>query len=131
MFIILLGEGVLRLIQIIGDRKRGIEPLLPESKSTCWAGVRTGRFPKGVKFGSHLTVWRKFDIRQWLETELGRRESKLKCRQIATLTQGLMHRGGATGMDLYPPLIIVISLLGIFYVSFSLMSIFKIGIGGI
>lgn len=67
MFDSLLGDGFLRLAQIIGDRKRGIQPIVPVSKSTWWAGIQTGRFPKGVKLGSRLTVWRKSDIRQWLE----------------------------------------------------------------
>jgi prophage regulatory protein len=36
--------------------------LLPLSKSTWWAGVRTGRYPAPVKLGSRLTCWRLADI---------------------------------------------------------------------
>jgi prophage regulatory protein len=35
---------------------------LPISKSTWWAGVRTGRYPAPVKLGSRLTCWRLADI---------------------------------------------------------------------
>jgi prophage regulatory protein len=40
---------------------------IPVSKSTWWAGVRTGRFPKPVKLGRRITVWRVEDIRALIE----------------------------------------------------------------
>jgi len=50
----------LRLKQIIGDRSlpHPIEPLLPISASSWWAGVAEGRFPKPVKLGPNTTAWR-------------------------------------------------------------------------
>lgn len=36
---------------------------IPVGKSTWWAGVKDGRFPKPVKLGPKLTVWRVDDIR--------------------------------------------------------------------
>jgi predicted DNA-binding transcriptional regulator AlpA len=36
--------------------------LIPISKSTWWAGVKSGRFPKSIKLSSHITVWRAEDI---------------------------------------------------------------------
>lgn len=36
---------------------------IPVSKSTWWAGVKDGRFPKPVKLGPRTTVWRVEDIR--------------------------------------------------------------------
>jgi predicted DNA-binding transcriptional regulator AlpA len=33
------------------------------SKSTWWAGVKSGRFPKPVKLGPRTTAWRVEDIR--------------------------------------------------------------------
>ncbi len=56
--------GYLRLYQIIGDLKADppIPPLIPVGKSTWWAGVRDGRFPKPVKLGPNTTVWRVSDI---------------------------------------------------------------------
>ncbi|RUR12402.1 helix-turn-helix transcriptional regulator [Legionella septentrionalis] len=64
-------EGYLRLSQIIGNpnSKPPIPPLIPISKSTWWAGVKTGRFPKPVKFGSRITVWRVEDIRSLIEQD--------------------------------------------------------------
>jgi predicted DNA-binding transcriptional regulator AlpA len=33
------------------------------SKSTWWAGVKAGRYPKPVKLGPRITAWRVEDIR--------------------------------------------------------------------
>lgn len=57
--------GFLRLPQIIGD-KHAMPPtmgLIPICKSTWWAGVKTGRYPKPVKLSPRVTVWRVEDIR--------------------------------------------------------------------
>jgi prophage regulatory protein len=55
--------GFLRLPSIIGDSKRGIPALIPVSRSTWWAGVASGRFPKGVKLGPRTTAWDVESIR--------------------------------------------------------------------
>ena len=57
--------GYLRIAQIVGNPKRKpqIPPIIPVSKSTWWAGVRSGRFPKPVKLGPRITVWKVSDIR--------------------------------------------------------------------
>jgi prophage regulatory protein len=62
--------GFLRLSQIIGDRKASppIPALIPVKKSCWWDGVRTGRFPKPLKLGPRVTVWRIEDIRKLIET---------------------------------------------------------------
>lgn len=44
---------------------------IPVSKSTWWAGVKDGRFPKPVKLGPKLTVWRIEDIRRLIEDGVG------------------------------------------------------------
>jgi prophage regulatory protein len=59
--------GYLRIWQIVGDRKRGIEPLLPIGRSTFLAGVKSGKYPKPVKLGERTTAWRKADILVLLE----------------------------------------------------------------
>jgi prophage regulatory protein len=41
--------------------------LIPVGKTTWWNGVKTGRFPKPVKLGSRVTVWRAEDIRAWID----------------------------------------------------------------
>lgn len=40
---------------------------IPVSKSTWWAGVKDGRFPKPLKLGARVTVWRVEDIRELIE----------------------------------------------------------------
>ena len=37
--------------------------LIPVGKTTWWDGIKSGRFPKGVKIGSRVTAWRVEDIR--------------------------------------------------------------------
>lgn len=37
--------------------------VIPVSKSTWWAGIKTGRFPQPVKLGPRITAWRVEDIR--------------------------------------------------------------------
>lgn len=60
--------GFLRLYHIIGNPHANppIPPIIPVSKSTWWAGVRSGRFPKSVKLGPRITVWRVEDIKELL-----------------------------------------------------------------
>ena len=79
--------GLLRLHQIIGREavsaeqaqankktKKGIRRaraavagLIPVKRSTWWAGVKVGRFPKPVKLGPRTTAWRVEDIRALIE----------------------------------------------------------------
>jgi prophage regulatory protein len=40
---------------------------IPVGKSTWWAGVKSGRFPKPEKLGDRITVWRAEDIRKLFE----------------------------------------------------------------
>lgn len=47
-------EGLLRLPEVL---KR-----FPVSRSTWWAGVKSGKFPKSVKMGPRTTAWRSSDI---------------------------------------------------------------------
>jgi prophage regulatory protein len=41
---------------------------IPVCKSTWWAGVKSGRYPKSVKLGPRITAWRVEDIRALIET---------------------------------------------------------------
>lgn len=54
--------GLVRLSAILGPRGP-----IPVSKSTWWAGVKSGRFPKPIKLGSRITAWRVEDIRGLIE----------------------------------------------------------------
>jgi hypothetical protein len=57
--------GFLRLPQIIGNPKADppIPAVIPVCKSNWWAGVKSGRYPQGVKLSPRVTAWRASDIR--------------------------------------------------------------------
>lgn len=40
--------------------------VFPIGRSTWWAGVKSGKFPPGVKIGPNTTAWRVEDIRELL-----------------------------------------------------------------
>lgn len=48
-------EGYARLPQVLAA--------FPVSRSTWWAGVKSGRFPAPVKLGPRTTAWKVEDIR--------------------------------------------------------------------
>ena len=54
--------GFVRLSQILAPNGP-----IPVSKSTWWAGVASGRYPKQVKLGPRITAWRVEDIRKLIE----------------------------------------------------------------
>ena len=68
-------SGFLRLSQIVGNPKTNIPPIIPVSKSTWWAGVKTGRFPQPIKLGPMTTVWRVEDIRSLISNVDAQKES--------------------------------------------------------
>ena len=61
--------GYLRLPQIIGDPHRGVPALIPVSRSTWWAGVKSGRYPQPTRsLGTRITAWAVDDIRTLIES---------------------------------------------------------------
>jgi len=46
--------GFVRLEQIL--------KVIPIGKSTWWAGVKSGKFPKPVKLGERITAWKVEEI---------------------------------------------------------------------
>lgn len=40
---------------------------IPVSKSTWWAGIKSGRYPKPVKLGPRISAWRVEDIQKLIE----------------------------------------------------------------
>ncbi len=59
--------GFLRIRQIVGDPKAKppIPAIIPVSRSTWHAGVRSGRYPQPVRnLGPRITAWRVEDIRK-------------------------------------------------------------------
>jgi len=51
--------GFVRLCQIL--------QLIPVSKSSWWAGVKSKKFPQPVKLGPRTTAWKVEDIRALIE----------------------------------------------------------------
>lgn len=39
----------------------------PVSKSTWWAGIKTGKYPSGVKLSERVTAWKVDDIRALIQ----------------------------------------------------------------
>ena len=39
-----------------------IDPLIPISRASWWAGVKSGKYPPPIKLGSRTTCWRESDI---------------------------------------------------------------------
>jgi len=37
--------------------------LIPVGRSTWWAGIKSGRYPKPVKLGPRMSAWRAEDVR--------------------------------------------------------------------
>lgn len=48
--------GFLRLPQVLA--------LFPVSRSSFWAGVKNGKYPKPIKLSKRCTAWKAEDIRQ-------------------------------------------------------------------
>ena len=60
-------SGFLRVKDIIAPNGP-----IPVSRSTWWQGVKDGRFPKPLKLGERVTVWRVDDIRDLIENGVKR-----------------------------------------------------------
>jgi prophage regulatory protein len=58
-------EGYLRLWQIVGGK--GYPGIIPISKSSWWAGVKSGRYPKPCKLSPRVTCWSVKSIRAIIE----------------------------------------------------------------
>lgn len=58
--------GFVRLKQVLS--------LIPVGKSTFWANVASGNYPKGVKLSRRTTAWKVEDIRKLIE-KLGEQDT--------------------------------------------------------
>ena len=52
--------------------------LFPVSKSTWWAGVKSGRYPQPVKLSERVTAWKKSDIDRLIAKTGGQLELDLE-----------------------------------------------------
>jgi predicted DNA-binding transcriptional regulator AlpA len=53
-------DGFLRLPQVLA--------IVPVSRSTWLAGIKSGRFPTPVRLGARCVAWRAADIRRLIES---------------------------------------------------------------
>lgn len=56
-------ERLLRLKQVL--------EVIPVSKSTWWAGVSSGKFPKAIKLGDKTTCWRLSEVMALIDQKEG------------------------------------------------------------
>lgn len=52
--------GFMRLPEVLA--------VFPVGKTTWYAGIRSGRYPKGIKLNTRITAWRAEDIRELIES---------------------------------------------------------------
>jgi prophage regulatory protein len=64
-------ERLLRIKHIVGDKRNGIPPLIPISKSSWWAGVAEGKFPTPIKLGARTTCWRETEVLALIAAKVG------------------------------------------------------------
>lgn len=56
---LLPAEGYVRLRQVLA--------VIPVSRSSWFAGIKSGKYPKGVKLGERTTAYRVSDIRALID----------------------------------------------------------------
>jgi predicted DNA-binding transcriptional regulator AlpA len=56
-------DGFVRLSSILAPKGP-----LPISRSSWWAGVASGRYPKPVKLGPRITAWRVNELRALMDS---------------------------------------------------------------
>lgn len=66
--------GYLRIDQILGNTRKGIPALLPMCRSTWYAGIRDGKYPKSINLTERTVVWRVEDILDLID-KIGRQEN--------------------------------------------------------
>jgi predicted DNA-binding transcriptional regulator AlpA len=55
-------DRLIRLPEIIGDKKTGEKGILSIGATSFWRGVRTGRYPQPVRLGKRTTCWKLSEI---------------------------------------------------------------------
>ena len=60
-------QRLYRLVDVIGDKKQGIPPIIPVSRSVWYAGVKSGRYPKPVQLSEKTVAWRSVDIERVID----------------------------------------------------------------
>ncbi|MGE3550885.1 MAG: helix-turn-helix transcriptional regulator [Geobacter sp.] len=53
---------LLRIYDVIGNRKKGITGIIPMSRSAWYLGIAKGCYPAPVKLSERSVAWRSEDI---------------------------------------------------------------------
>lgn len=59
-----ISELLLTITEIVGDPKAipPVRPLIPVSRSTWLAGIKSGRYPHPVRMSPRRVAWRRSDL---------------------------------------------------------------------
>lgn len=63
----LLSIAFLRIYQIVGDKRKGIPPLIPIGRTTFLNRVKSGIYPAPIKISERTVAWRSEDIRKLIK----------------------------------------------------------------
>jgi prophage regulatory protein len=55
-------DGLYRIVEIIGDKKKGISGIIPMGRTAWYRGIKEGRYPKPVKLSVRSVAWTSKDI---------------------------------------------------------------------
>lgn len=59
----IVSDRFLRLNQVIGDKRQGISPIIPVSRTAWYAGIAAGVYPEPIKLsGGRTSAWRESEI---------------------------------------------------------------------
>jgi len=64
------GIGKSYRITQLATHKSGKPGLIPVGPATIWRWTKEGLFPKPVKLGPGVTVWRAADVQAWLDSKV-------------------------------------------------------------
>jgi prophage regulatory protein len=69
-----IAVGLLRLRQIIGDPDADppVPALIPVSRATWYAGIRSGIFPAPIRIGRRISAWRATQIQALIDHQVER-----------------------------------------------------------
>jgi prophage regulatory protein len=66
-----MGQRFYRLDEVIGNRKKGIPPIIPVSKASWYAGIKDGRYPRPFRLSERSAAWLSTDIEALISTLTG------------------------------------------------------------
>ena len=66
-------QGLLDFPDYSFVRQKDLQALkiIPFSSATLWRRVGCGRFPRPIKISPQITVWRVYEVKQWLRDPAG------------------------------------------------------------